>query len=103
MSHPTHHPDEENALIPSDFDQLAPFAEELRRLAYDIDYVIRKRASLPRCLSGITAMRPLMNLIEESAIKLLSGVKSDGDFSRDLSDPEIEQTQDTRRLTPGYL
>ncbi len=99
---PSQH-DEESTLIPSDYARLVPFAEELRRLAYDIDNVIRKRAPLPRCLSGIVAMRPLINLIEESTIRLLSG--SDGD---DDPEPEATTAQETavghdNDLIPGYL
>lgn len=99
-STPNQH-DEDNELIPSDYARLAPFAEELRRLAHDIDNVIRKRAPLPRCLSGLTAMRPLINLIEESTIKLLAG--TGGDHEPDSPPPlETDQGCDNNSI-PGYL
>lgn len=95
--------DEPNELIPSDYARLAPFAEELRRLAYDIDKVIRKREPLPRCLSGIVAMRPLINLIEESTIKLLAGAHEDDYPESDSTPPcEVEAGHDND-LIPGYL
>jgi hypothetical protein len=93
--------DEENTLSPSDYARLAPFAEELRRLARDIDKVIRKRAPLPRCLSGLTAMRPLINLIEESTIKLLACTAED-DEPESTPSLEIDGKQN-RDSTPGYL
>lgn len=95
--------DEDNELIPSDYDHLAPFAKELRRLAYDIDKVIRKRAPLPRCLSGIVAMRPLINLIEQSTINLLTGADEDDHPEPDsTSSPETEAGHNSE-ITPGYL
>ena len=101
-STPSQH-DEDNELIPIDYTSLAPYAEELRRLAYDIDKVIRKRTPLPRCLSGLTAMRPLINLIEESTIRLLA--RADGaDHPEPDSPPplEIDQGRDNNSI-PGYL
>jgi len=99
-SAPSQH-DEDSTLIPSDYARLAPFAEELRRLAHDIDNVIRKRAPLPRCLSGLTAMRPLINLIEESTIKLLAG--TGGDDEPESAPPlEIDGGQSHDSI-PGYL
>lgn len=95
--------DEHNELIPSDYARLAPFAEELRRLAYDIDKVIRKRAPLPRCLSGIVAMRPLINLIEESTIKLLAGADADEYPESDSTPPSEMQADHNNELIPGYL
>lgn len=95
--------DDDNGLIPSDYAQIEPFSKELRRLAHDIDSAIRKRAPLPRCLSGIVAMRPLINLIEESAIKLLSGIENDQRPDIDPpagNEPEIGEADG---LTPGYL
>jgi len=101
-STPSQH-DEDNELIPIDYTNLAPYAEELRRLAYDIDKVIRKRTPLIRCLSGLTAMRPLINLIEGSTIRLLA--RADGaDHPEPDSPPplEIDQGRDNNSI-PGYL
>ena len=95
--------DEHDELIPSDYARLAPFAEELRRLAYDIDKVIRKRAPLPRCLSGIVAMRPLINLIEESTIKLLAGADADDYPESDSTPPSEIEAGHANDLIPGYL
>jgi hypothetical protein len=93
--------DEENTLIPSDYAGLAPFAGELRRLARDIDKVIRERAPLPRCLSGLTAMRPLINLIEESTIRLLACTA--GDDEPESTPPlEIDGKQHRDSIS-GYL
>ena len=103
MTGAPHNHVDDNDFTPSDYKQLEPFSEELRRLALDIDNAIRKRAPLPRCLSGIVAMRPLINLIEESAIKLLSG--SDGDLRADIDQPAPSETEsaDSDELIPGYL
>ena len=103
MNSTQHDHQDDSELTPSEIAQLEPYSEELRRLAYDIDTVIRKRASLPRCLSGIVAMRPLINLIEESAIKLLS--RGDGAQRAEADPPPASEAESDNfnDSTPGYL
>jgi len=49
---------------------LEPFAKELVRLARDVTQEIDRDRLTPRCLSGLTAMKPLIGLIQGTALKI---------------------------------
>jgi len=92
---------------------LEPFAKELVRLARDITQEIDRGRLTPRCLSGLTAMKPLIGLIQGTALKVLgTGVElgatddicEQDDDGTDLpSDDESGANAKGSGLTPGYL
>ena len=93
---------------------LEPFANELVRLARDVTREIDRGRLTPRCLSGLTAMKPLIGLIQGTAFKILRttaelgssedniGADDDDDIEAP-SDEESDVDDEGSGLTPGYL
>jgi hypothetical protein len=93
---------------------LEPFAKELVRLARDVTLEIDRGRLTPRCLSGLTAMKPLIGLIQGAALKVLRtsaevgssddhGDRDDEDTVEATSDDESTADGKGSGLTPGYL
>ena len=93
---------------------LEPFAKELVRLARDVTQEIDRGRLTPRCLSGLTAMKPLIGFIQGAALKALrtsAGIGSSDDNDdrddEDAVDPASnnESTAEGKGSgsTPGYL
>jgi hypothetical protein len=93
---------------------LEPFAKELVRLARDVTLEIDRGRLTPRCLSGLTAMKPLIGLIQGAALKALrtsAGIGSSDDNDDRDDEDAVEATSDDDSTaegkgsgsTPGYL
>lgn len=93
---------------------LEPFAKELVRLARDVTQEIDRGRLSPRCLSGLTAMKPLIGLIQSAALKVLrttaevgssedNGEGDDEDAVEAASDDDSTADGKGPGLTPGYL
>lgn len=92
---------------------LEPFAKELVRLARDVTQEIDRGRLTPRCLSGLIAMKPLIGLIEGTALKVLrttvelgasdDNSEQDDDGTDSPSDDECGANAKGSGLTPGYL
>lgn len=92
---------------------LEPFAKELVRLARDVTQEIDRGRLTPRCLSGLTAMKPLIGLIQGTALKVLgTGVElgaTDDNSEQDDDGTDLPSHDESGAnakgsgLTPGYL
>jgi len=100
--------------VAGDVAGLEPFANELVRLARDVTREIDRGRLTPRCLSGLTAMKPLIGLIQGTALKILrttAEAESSGDNGDHDDDDNVEVASDAESgaddegsgLTPGYL
>lgn len=82
--------------------ELEPFARELVRLARDVTQEINRGRLTPRCLSGLTAMNPIIGLIQGAALKILGATPAA--VTEDLmGESESRPSAETQGNTPGYL
>ena len=82
---------------------LQPYANELVRLARDITHEIKSGEVSPRCLSGLTALAPLVAFLQKATFGIL---RASDDLNDEDDDDDVEEDGDDvddASSTPGYL
>ena len=82
---------------------LQPYANELVRLARDVTQEIKSGEVSPRCLSGLTALAPLVAFLHKATFGILRASDDQSETDSEHNVEEDSDDEDDASSNPGYL